>query len=192
MIRQDRISQMYIVLAMMLTVYLATFENTTLILFPGLLLTFGLVMEFYLEKKREETPARDKGSLKEIAFYTVMALLGFYLTSFGVSQLPMSIQLPTFTALAYVILMAIAEEQFFRGFITDLFLAKLSHPYQALLMSGTTFAIYHIARYGTQADAMIYVFAGGIILSWVAYKSRRLSPGMNGHIINNVRSLLGV
>ena len=182
---------MLIVIAMMLSVYLATFENTTLILFPGLLLTFGLVMEFYLEKKREETPARDRGSWKEIAFYTVMALLGFYLTSFGVSHMSMAINAVNFSGIAYVTLMAIAEEQFFRGFITDLFLTKLTQPYLAILMSGGTFAIYHIARYGTQADAMIYVFVGGIILSWVAYKSRRLSPGMIAHVINNIRALLG-
>jgi len=189
MIRHDKISKMLIVLAMMLTVYLSTFENSNLIMFPGLLLTFGLVMEWFMEKKREDISDQTMTTAgwKEIGVYTILSLFGIFLVGYGTTKLPFAIFVG-FSALAYGALMAIAEEQFFRGFITELCLARIKRPILALLTSGFTFTIYHIARYGTEPDAMIYVFAGGLILSWSAYRSRRFSPGMLAHIVNNLRA----
>jgi len=192
MIRQDRISKMLIVAAMLLCVYLATFENSTLIMFPGILLTFGLIMEWFLEKKREDvSDSRDKGSWKEIGFYTVLSVGGMALVAWGTSYKPWMIMVPA-SGIAYVVLMAISEEQFFRGFITDLLLSKFNRKILAVILAGFLFAIYHIAMYSTNPDAMLYVLAGGVILSWVAYRSRRLSPGMIAHIFNNVRAVIGM
>ena len=189
MIRHDKISKMLIVLAMMLIVYLSTFENSNVVLFPGLLLTFGLVMEWFMEKKREDISDQTMttAAWKEIGVYTLLSLFGIFLVGYGTSKLPFAIFVG-FSALAYGALMAIAEEQFFRGFITELCLSRIERPILALLLSAFTFTIYHIARYGTDPDAMIYVFAGGLILSWSAYKSRRLGPGMLAHIVNNLRA----
>lgn len=193
MIRQDKISKMLIVVAMMLSVYLSTFENTTVILFPALLLTFGLIMEFFLEKKREDISENQKDKeWREIGFYTVIALLGIFVTGFGMQHFGMALAFPGFSGLAYGVLMAVAEEQFFRGFITDLFLARIKRPFVAVMLAGVTFTIYHIARYGADTSAMVYVLAGGIILSWVAYRSKRLSPSMIAHIVNNVRAVVGM
>lgn len=193
MIRQDQTSKMMIVLAMALSVYLATFETTTLILFPALLLTFGIVMEFFLERKTEDiSNTRDKGSWKEIGFYSILALFGLFITGFAVKTFTLGITLSGFSSIAYGVLMAIAEEQFFRGFITDLFLSRIKQSFVAIFLAGATFAVYHIARYAVEPEAMIYVLAGGVILSWVAYRSRRLSPGMVAHVINNLRAAFGV
>jgi membrane protease YdiL (CAAX protease family) len=96
------------------------------------------------------------------------------------------------SGIAYVVLMAISEEQFFRGFILDLLLSKFTRKIVAVILAGLIFVTYHIAMYGTDADAMLYVLAGGVILSWVAYRSRRLSPGMIAHIFNNVRAVIGM
>lgn len=192
MIRQDSISHMLIVLAMMFAVYLATFETTTIILFPAILLIIGIGMEMFLERKQEYIDhMTEQRTLKEIGYYTILALMGIFLTGFMVHKFVI-VELQGISAVSYSVLMAIAEEQFFRGFITDLLLTKFPNPWMALLSSAAIFTIYHLARYATQPESLTYVLAGGFILSYVAWKSQRISPTMLAHTINNVIATLGV
>lgn len=192
MIRQDSLSKMLIVISMMLTVYLATFETTTLVLFPGILLLIGLVMESYMEKHREFVDhITETSSLKAIGYFTIIALMGMFMSGYMIDRTSMTL-LSGFSAISYGVLMAVAEEQFFRGFITDFLVTRFPSYVLALITSACIFTMYHLARYGGRADAMMYVFAGGFILSWVSWKSKRLSPCMLAHAINNVIVLLGV
>ena len=192
MIRQDSLSKMLIVISMMLTVYLATFETTTLVLFPGILLLIGLVMEFYLESKREFVDhITEPKSMKQIGYYTIIALLGMFMSGYMIDMTNMTV-LSGVSAIGFGVLMAVAEEQFFRGFITDFLLTRFPNYILALVTSAGVFTIYHLARYGGQPDAMMYVFAGGFILSWVSWKSQRLSPCMLAHAINNIIVVMGL
>jgi len=183
---------MLVALAMMLTVYLATFETTTIVVFPSILLLIGLGMEMWLEKKREYVDhfAEEK-TMKTIGYWTIVALLGFFLTGYMVQHVNLTILTGWASAISFTVLMAIAEEQFFRGFITDMFLTNFKYSMLALGGSAFVFMFYHYARYGTDPNSMLYVFAGGFILNWVAYKSRRISPCMLAHIINNVVAVVG-
>ena len=192
MIRQDTISRTLIILAIMITIYLSTFETTTIVLFPAILLITGLIMEFYLEKKREVTDhITEKSTIKSVGYYTVLALFGIFLAGYAIEKFRPPMELTGYDALLYSMLIAVAEEQFFRGFITDWLLSKIAQPHMALLASALIFTIYHFARYGTKPEALLYAFAGGFILSWVAYKSRRLSPCMLAHILNNAIAVIG-
>lgn len=183
---------MLVILAIMITIYLSTFQTTQIVLFPVTLLLSGLVMEFYLERKREYVDSiLEPTTMKQIGNYTIIALFGIFLTGYVVQKFKIPMELTGYDAILYGVLIAIGEEQFFRGFITDWLLTQLKSPMLALLVSALTFMIYHFAVYGTQADALIYVFAGGFVLSWTAYKSRRISPPMLAHIINNVAAVLG-
>lgn len=175
----------------MICIYLSTFETTTIVLFPAVLLLSGLAMELYLERKREFTDSiTEPATMKQIGYYTVIAIFGIFLTGWTIQQSKIPMQLTGYDALLYGMLIAIAEEQFFRGFITDWLLTKFPHPMMALASAAVIFCVYHLARYGTQIDALIYVFAGGFTLSWVSYKSQRISPAMCGHLLNNVAAIL--
>lgn len=181
---------MLIVIAVMITLYLATYQLTSLILFPVVLLFSGVILQFYIEKRIEYVDhMTEPRTLGNIAFYTIMAFFGIALTGFAVSNFPF--ELTGFDAVLFAVLMAISEETFFRGFITNYFLYKLNHPALAIMLSGFIFGVYHLARYGADPSALIYVSLGGCVLAWAAYRSGRLSPAMLAHIINNVIATLG-
>lgn len=192
MIQQDSLSHVLVVTAIIITIFLSTFETTTIVLFPAVLLMAGLIMEFYLERHREYTDhIFEPLTMRKIGYYTVLALFGIFITGYAVKYVELPMQLTGYDALMYSILIAVAEEQFFRGFITDWLLSRIANPMVALFTSALVFMTYHFARYGTATDALIYVFAGGFILSYVAYRSKRLSPTMLAHILNNVVAVLG-
>jgi len=190
-IQQDSLSRVLIVLAIMITIFLSTFETTTLVLFPAVLLITGLIMEFYLEKRREYTDhIFEPLTIQKIGYYTVLALFGSFITGYAIKNVQFPMELTGYDALMYSTLIAVAEEQFFRGFITDWLLSRINNPMVALFLSALVFMAYHFARYGTATDALIYVFAGGFILSYVAYKSKRISPPMLAHVLNNLIAIL--
>lgn len=203
MIRQDPISKILLAVAAMATIFLATFETTTVVLFPVILLVTGLTMEFLIERKHpEEDDHIDSNERNTIMIYTIVSILAMFTTGFFVNW---TFEIPTqsvtfifagFNALAYTVLIAIAEEQFFRGFITDGLLTLCQKirilnlsPFFPLMLSAGIFCAYHIARYGTSPDALVYVYIGGFILSFVAYRTRRLSPTMFAHVFNNIASI---
>ena len=177
---------MLLILALGLSVYLFTYEPTVDMLFPAFLLISGVAMELFLEHRREhvDTAFTEPTSLKRMLFYTAVAMLGLILVS-GVIKEEFPLTVTPFGFIAYGVFIGIAEEQFFRGFITDYLLNSLPDPIFALIASALIFLVYHLARYGTSLDSLMYVFAGGFILSYVAWKSQRISPSMNAHGLNN-------
>ena len=198
MIQQDRISRVLTVLAVLIFVFLFTFENSAVVIFPIVLLTVGIVMHRFVSGRAQKGEEFDDSEienprlLKETIYYTVLALFGVFLCSYAIKLLPLAIKmgLTGASATLYDILIAIAEEQFFRGFITDWLLTSLPNPYVAIFISGGIFMVYHLAHYGTALGSMLYVAAGGFILSWTAYRSKHITPCVLGHVINNASAYL--
>ena len=185
MIRHDSISQIFIIIAVMITLYLATFQVTSVILFPVILLLSGFMLQFYVLRHIEiVNHLTEERTLVSIGYYSALALVAIAISGYIAQNMPF--ELTGIDAYLFAYLMAISEEQFFRGFITNFFLLKLNNPLLAIVASGFVFCIYHLARYGTEPSALMYVFLGGCILSWVAYRSGRLSPVMIAHTINNL------
>lgn len=85
-----------------------------------------------------------------------------------------------------VTLIAIGEEQFFRGFIFSYLKTLIKFPTFAMVGSAAIFMGYHNWRYGTDPTTMGYVFLAGIILAYVCHVTKRLWPAYLIHIINNV------
>jgi membrane protease YdiL (CAAX protease family) len=192
-IRQDSYSRMLIIIALGFSLYLATFTPTTIIIFPALLLLSGLVMERFLERKFEavEDTVTSPSTQREVLKYTLIALVGIFFMGFLV-KVTFPLELSGYDIIIYGFVIGVAEEQFFRGFLLDFFLAYLPSAIMALLASAVSFMIFHFGVMGTAYDSLMYVFAGGLILSWVAYKSRRISPSMIAHGGNNVYAALMV
>jgi membrane protease YdiL (CAAX protease family) len=208
MIRHDNISYMLMIFSIGVTIYLATATTTVVVVFPALLLLTGWFGERIIERrsaKPEEDPSLSKTEYKSILFYGLLAVAGTFIMGYAIQNVHLfgtveGMQLSALDSLLYTVLIAVGEEEFFRGFVTEALLnlkmpAKFglfNTPYVALLMSAFLFCGYHFARYGTNPDALMYVFAGGFVLSWVAWRSRRISTTMIGHGLNNLLAWCGV
>jgi membrane protease YdiL (CAAX protease family) len=189
-VAHDSLSQLLTALACFILIYLATFEQSFVILFPAVLLITGIVLQFYLQRRVEVVDSLAK-SAGDIGFYTLIALAGIAIASFtapALAKLP-KMELTGVDAMLYAVLIAVAEEQFFRGAILN-FLLTLTNPTLAILSSAAIFMVYHFAVYGTILANLIYVLIGGLVLSWVAYRSGRLSPSILAHVLNNTLSFL--
>jgi len=188
MIRQDTVTIMFTLLAVTISLYLATFEPGVLILFPTILLITGLILQFYLLRRVEVVDSlAEPETLGNIGFYTLIAVAGLGVSSVLAPQIAKAIpmELTGMDAVLYAILMAVSEEQFFRGALTN-FLLQHTQPMPAIIGSAAVFTVYHLGVYKTIASALVYVFIGGMILAWVGYRSGRLSPCVIAHIVNNV------
>lgn len=196
MIQHDRISQTFIILAVFIYVYLFTIAGSAVVLFPLVLMLLGLVLHRFVQRKGKEefddTDITNEHLWKNFIFYTVLAIFGVFVTEEAINLVPLTMNtgLTGLYALLFLALMGIAEEEFFRGFVTDWLLINLPNPYVAIGISGGIFAIYHLAVYGTVLSSILYVFVGGTILSWTAYRTQHVSPCMMGHVLNNVGAYL--
>jgi len=189
-VAHDGLSQTCTILAVMIVIYLSTFETTVVILFPAVLLITGLVLQFYLQRRVEVVDSLSE-SAGNIGFYTLVALAGIALASFvspAVSGLP-KMELTGVDAMLYAVLIGVAEEQFFRGAILN-FLLTLTNSTVAIFSSAAIFMVYHFAVYGTSTSNLVYVLVGGLALAWAAYRSGRLSPSILAHVLNNTLSFL--
>jgi len=190
-VSHDGLSQVLTILAVMLIIYLSTFETTVTVLFPAVLLITGLVLQFYLQR-RVEVVDHLAESAGNIGFYTLIALAGIALASFmapAVTRLPVKMELTGVDAMLYGALIAVSEEQFFRGAILN-FLLTLTNATVAIFSSAVVFMVYHFAVYGTATSSLVYVLVGGLALAWADYRSGRISPSMLAHIMNNVIAVL--
>jgi len=191
MIAQDTISQGLTAIAVFIVLYLSTFETTTVVLFPAFLLIAGVVMQIFFMRRIEVVDhVFEEETAQNIGFYTLLALAGMAVGSFVSPALAeamptQKMQMTGTDAMLYALLMAIAEEQFFRGAITNFMLILVPAP-MAIMGSAGIFTVYHFAMYGTDLSALAYVFIGGVMLAWAAYRSGRLSPSTLAHVINNL------
>jgi membrane protease YdiL (CAAX protease family) len=173
------------------SVYLATFDLGIVVLFPVILLVTGISLQMYVSRKVEEDERIDRKEAGDIMLWAVICLAVIAVTSFSVQTLPNLVGELSFSAtntVMYSILMAIAEEHFFRGAVTGYLLKVTDIPSIAILGSGAIFGVYHLAVYGTDPSSMIYVMVAGMVLSWAAYRTKRLSPGILAHVANNILS----
>jgi membrane protease YdiL (CAAX protease family) len=182
------------------TVYLATFSTTTVVIFPAILLLVGYYGERIVARRKarpEEDIKTTSSEYRGILYYTVIAVAGMFIAGFAVNFLNFGdLALTSFDSLIYSLIIAVAETMFFQGFILAFLLSSnirflRGNPYLAIIAGAGICVAYHLARYGANPNALLYVFFGFTILNWVAYKSRRLSPVAGGHLINNALASSG-
>ena len=87
--------------------------------------------------------------------------------------------------LCMAIVPALCEEVFFRGLLLRSML-KHTTVWVAILFSGILFGIFHILSANVLSlDRLLPTSLMGIVLGWVAYRSRSVFPGMILHAIHN-------
>lgn len=189
MIREDSISHGLSLAGGMIIIYLGTFIGLgSILLIPILLLILGMIFQIWV---RRRFPPQDMDitgrEYKQIGFFTVLSLAAIGLGSLISPQLfkpPLTVTLSIFDQFLYGQLYSLCEERFFRGFVTSFLLWK-TNPMLAHLGSGAIFCVYHFKIYGTATHALVYVLIAGTVLSWVTWRTKRLSPAMLSHALNN-------
>ena len=193
-IRQDYLSKGLTALAAFTLVFLGTF-GTTLLLQASFIVILILVAFALnsLYKIEFEDINIDKTESRSIILYGAISLgvivsMNFLvpksLSIFDLSQVPVG-QL-SIVSMSLGVLIAVGEEQYFRGFGLNLMLTKLPYSFMAILASAALFTVYHLNVYGSSLDSMIIVLGGGLVLGFAAVQTKRVSTVMLPHILVNV------
>ena len=81
---------------------------------------------------------------------------------------------------------ALCEEALFRGAVLSGLETKL-RPWVAIVLTGLLFGIFHIYLHKILVTAAL-----GVAISWVAWRSRSIWPGVLFHFVNNAVAVLAV
>jgi len=177
-------------IAIMIAIYLALFTQlSTLIIVPIILALGGIVMQISMSGKLEHDPDISEGEGSNILKWTVVAMLSMTVASFTIPQLflpPTNFSVTTLDSVLYSQLYAISEERFFRGGINTFLLWKFQNPVLCSVLGGGIFAVYHFAAYGTSDMLLAIVFTAGLVLSYVTYRTNRLTSATLAHSANNL------
>jgi membrane protease YdiL (CAAX protease family) len=189
MIEQDLVSQFLSIVSLLIIVYLSTFQPSSIILFPAILLIAGIVMQFYLLKRYEMDWTLESEEAHNIVYYTLFGLIIIAIGSIISPRIMIpKLDVTGYDAILYSIMIAVAEEQFFRGALLNFFLQSTPAfgSMLAIIASAFIFMVYHFAVYRTSYNNLLYVLIAGIALAYIDYQAQRVSPSMIAHIINNI------
>jgi len=189
MIKFDILSFTFALISVMIATYLYVVVQFQLALVPLVLLLAGMMFSYIMSPGEIDQELEESLQQKNI-MYTGLALLSFAVFSFVLKFLPLSVEKLSIADAALLgVLMAVSEEYFFRGAITQFFASRLSEPV-AVFMSGAVFAAYHTAVYGQMLTSLLYALLAGIILAWIFLRTRSLTPTLLAHIINNLIAVM--
>ena len=197
-VRQDSISLTLTLLAGAVFLYAFTwgeeFQNLTGFLI--ILLSFGLVMNVAFLGRVPRDERVDEKETGTILIYSVLALGVITVGNYVVPAFLPSILLQAYEKLNVIdarlfgILIAVSEEQFFRGFLAP-YMANRFGLTLGTILQGVLFGAYHLAVYNASNQALAIVSFSGIILGYVALKTQRLSPCILAHALVNAISAGG-
>ena len=190
MIRQDSLTIMLTAIASAIAVYLSTWIKVVdpiYSLFLIGLMGLSLTLSLYMQKKVETDPNIDEREGRNIIYYTLIGLVGILIGAYFNENLrnpAKDLAIGLFEAKLFGVLMAIVETQFFHAFWINFFDSRKIPPMLNTVLIGGFGVIYHLARYGL--ENIYFVFIAFTILAWVNIKTRRATPAMLAHIINNL------
>jgi membrane protease YdiL (CAAX protease family) len=192
LIKQDSVSLGFTIGALFLSLYWSTGEKNFIGLFPAILLFGGVTINFLSGNRFGVDSLTSGGEVANIGLYTLVGVAGMYATGLFAQNYfapQTTIPLSGMDAIQYGILMAVAEEQFFRGGLLNFLLPRLGE-WGAIAGSAGIFAVYHVFVYAGNNSALMYVLGAGIILAFITVRTQRLSPGILAHCINNILSVM--
>jgi len=187
LVEQDGISITLTILAVAIFLYSATFTDELMLrsTFVVVMALSGFVLSIVV-KQYGADESLSEVEVKQMALWTAVSFVAIIFLNQFARTIPFAVTDEPVTRKSFAVLIAVAEENFFRGFITP-FVASKVGMLPGSVLAGAIFGIYHFAVYGS-VDVLLIVFGSGIILSYVALRTRRLSPPMLAHVINNYLS----
>lgn len=198
MIRQDGVSIALTLVAASQLLFLGTFGAAVIgvTVFILTILIVGIVLSMWLGMA-EKDDSMDPEERSQLLVWSVLSLavigmlniLNLFKPAAGTvlstALLNVSEDARMLVSRMLGVLIAVAEEQFFRGALTNIFLRNLGSA-GAVVLSGVIFGVYHLAVYGSQPTTLFIVAAAGSILAYAAIKTGRVSTPMIAHVANNV------
>lgn len=88
------------------------------------------------------------------------------------------------------VLIGVAEDVFFRSFITA-WLIALTGPFLGIILGSGVFTVYHTNRYGSDPNSMMITFGAGLVLGWAMHSTGSLTSSVLAHVIVNFAALGG-
>lgn len=160
---------MAIVTALLIFMYASTFQPETINLLTAgtLLLVIGTTFGVLLVGVRFKPFSFERffGSI----LWTGVAVGIMFLVN---KQVPFTLGVQVINARWYAVLMGVAEECFFRLFLTG-FVYRITHSkFFAICIGAGVWTVYHMARYGGDTGALFVVLFCGFALGWVFLASK--------------------
>lgn len=190
-VKQDFISISFILIAMIIFFYSATWSGDMAFkaIIGVVLLIGGLVFAFILGYS-QVAPVGSKVFIFSLLAFGAIMVTNLVVKLFPTQAATTAASGPISWAL-FSVLIAISEEQWFRGAITP-FMVNSVGVILGSVMAGAVFGIYHFAVYGDQPTALMVVTMAGIMLSYLAIESKSITPGMIAHASNNFIASMGI
>lgn len=200
MLRRDKISSLLTCSAVVLTLMLYVYVGLEPLITP-ILLIFGAVclrVLGHIKGKGVEQavtldvdPEISHFEKQDIVLYSMLGVLAMLIGAIVINENLFIPPVPTIVAdisiipavtVMFLSLMAIAEEEFFRG---ELFsILSRGHSGIATTVSTAIFTMYH-AHYYPITD-LIWVSLAGVVLAWVGWKTQRVLTPTIAHLLNNL------
>lgn len=196
-VRVDEISWLALVLAVAILIYSATFGAELML--KGVFLVVMAFAGLYLNRlvgRGGYDPSISRVEGNQIIWWFAISFGTIFLLNRLVTAVPSFLSVDTVTIGApltrglFGVLVAVAEESYFRGFFASYFGARLG-IIGGSFASGVVFGIYHLAVYGSSFGFMFIAIFAGIILSYTALRTGRLSITMLTHALNNFIAMGG-
>ena len=189
LVRHGFFSITLLVIAISVFFYAIPFGGSfvTFALFYASMAVAGLVLA--MATRLYSFDANIQEPIRKILPFILMGAGGIFALNLFVSALPPIFVVglatsPIINLRLLVILIAVAEESFFRGFFAPWFARRLDNRFLGAILSGGAFAIYHLAVYQS-FDIIAIVVGAGIVLSFIALRSGWMLSTSVAHIINN-------
>lgn len=186
LVKQDGISITLTILAVAVFLYSATFTDELMLrsTFVVVMALAGLVLSSTI-KHTQVDESLSNIEVRQIIIWGAIAFVAVLFLNIFTKQAPIfAVAEEPLIRRNFAVLIAVAEEQFFRGFITPFIASRTNSILLGSVLSGVIFGIYHFAIYQS-FDVLLIVFGSGIILSYVALRTGRLSPTILAHVVNN-------
>ena len=198
-VTQDSLSWAISILGLILPALLLTYNVTDFVTFNTLMIVWGFGMAGTILLWTSKTPIVDDPSfgqkdVQKVSRYTTIAFLVMLIASVAVPNLFTSmvpLQSTGQTRLLYGMFFAVNEETFFRGGFLFQMYSRYPSKIAASAMSAGAFSVFHWAVYGTQLDAIWFVFVAGAALSYAVLWSGRMTPAYLSHILWNILAISG-
>lgn len=173
---------MAIVTALLIFMYASTFQPETINILTSsvLLLVIGTTFGMLLVGVRFKPFSFER--LFESIIWTVLAFGIIYIVN---KQVPFTLGVQVLNARWYAVLMGVAEECFFRLFLTGFIYRITDSKFLAISIGAGVWTVYHMARYGGETGALIVVLLAGFALGWVFLSSKMGDGVIFAHALVN-------
>jgi len=169
---------MAIVTALLIFMYASTFQPETINLLTSGVLLLVIGTSFGVLLVGVKFNPFGFGRFLESILWTALAVGIMLIVN---RQVPFTLGVQVLSARWYAVLMGVAEECFFRLFLTG-FVYRISHSkLLAILMGSSVWTTYHMARYGGDTGALLVVLLCGFALGWVFLESKMADAVIFAH-----------